>query len=292
YAQETRTTYPSLYVDQKTYKLGESSEFRVSVEKADNGVRVEYRSSFCVVKQTYTFITSKGTTMTDGVQINYDIENVSAKDASIGLRVLLDTWLGEKASSHFTANRAGALAVETAFAGDFTDAWLRSSAGDEPEKEASASFQVLLTAPATRPDSVLAANWKRLNDSPWSFEASSSRNFTLLPYSINDSAVAMYYEPVNVRPGASRSVVVIFGQANDDLYATDDSASASTDSQSPEAVLPSETAPLDEATDLVAVRSILEALNAAIESGIEPTREDLEQFESSLQRLEARKGKY
>ncbi|MBU0928538.1 MAG: hypothetical protein KKA67_12370 [Spirochaetes bacterium] len=287
YDQETRTTYATLSFDQKTYKLGDASEFRVSVSRQDGGARVEFRSSFCVVKQTFSFLASPGATMSDGLGVAFEIENVSQKDAEIGLRVLLDTWLGEKGSAHFSTQALGPLSIETALSGDYSDAWIRSSDG-----QAVTGLQVQLAVPATRPDRLVAANWKRLNDNAWSFEANPARNFTLLPYSINDSAIAMYFEPAPVRPGSTRAIRTVLSQATDS-YPTVASAPAAAGPADPAGIpVPADTAPLDEMADLVAARSVLDAVNAALASGAGMSADDIAALESILRRLEARKSKY
>jgi hypothetical protein len=293
YDQETRTTYATLQIDQKMYKLGDSQEFRVAlVKEASGGVRIEYRSSICVVKQTFSFVTSPGASSTDSIAIRFTIENVSGKDLDIGLRYLLDTWLGEKQNAHFMTEAAGLASTELALAGDYNDTWIRS-----PGEAAAASgsdptvFQVALGGPATRPERVVAANWKRLNDAAWLLDVNASRNFTLLPYSINDSAIALFYEPLTVRPGAERVVELLIGAATDGFKspASGEGKAAVLPRIAP---VPSATAPLDEMTDLVAVRSVLEAINAALSAEGTLGKESLEELQSTLDRLEARKGKY
>jgi hypothetical protein len=59
---------------------------------------------------------------------------------------------------------------------------------------------------------VVFANWKRLNDASWSYTTSSARNFNLLPYSVNDSAVAQYYEPRKVAKGTGFTVTMCMGK--------------------------------------------------------------------------------
>jgi hypothetical protein len=290
YSEETRTTYATLSFDQKTYKLGEASEFRVSVAKeASGGVRIEYRSSFCVIEQTFTFLSSPGATMADGVSLGYRIENVSQKDTPIGLRILFDTWLGEKVQAHFTAQSAGPLSGEVALTGEYADSWIRSSEAAAGSKDA-VSLQFQLSSPATKPDRVLAANWKRLSDAVWAFETGASRNFTLLPYSINDSAVALYFEPVLVRPGSTRTVTTILSQANDGYPPV--SALVEPLNSPLVVTAPAVTAPLDEMVDLVAVRDVLDAINAAISSGAIPSDAELEAMDAVVRQLENRKAKY
>ncbi|GAB1457513.1 MAG: hypothetical protein RBT62_03560 [Spirochaetia bacterium] len=288
YDQEMRTTYPTLMIDQKTYKLGDSSEFRVSVKTDDMGaLRIEFRSAFCVVRQSFTFIASPGSTMSDGVAIDFSIENVSQTEASFGLRVLYDTWLGEKSSAHFSGSLAGPLSVETSLI-DIQDQWIRSSEAGS-SKEATTSLQLLLSSPATRPDRLIAANWKRLNDANWSFDTNAYRNYTLLPYSINDSALALYFDPSVLRPGAARSIRTILSQANDGYPVLADGASMS---PSLSIRAPSESAPLDAMADLIVLRSVLDAINEAIGSGEKPDDQSMANLKKTLQLLETRKLKY
>jgi hypothetical protein len=293
YDQETRTTYATLQIDQKTYKLGDSPEFRVSFSKdSAGGVRIEYRSSLCVVKQSFKFVSSPGSTATDSLSIRFSIENISDKESTIGLRYLLDTWLGEKQSAHFKAGAIGLASTELALSGDYVDQWIRSPGEVAAAGSADAAiFQVLFNGPVTRPDRVVAANWKRLNDAAWLLDVNASRNFTLLPYSINDSAIALYYEPVMLRPGAERVIELLMGVATDGFNSAKvaDSKQPAVPSAS---FVPSETAPLDEMTDLVAVRSVLEAINAALAADKTLNKETIEQLAATLDRLEARKGKY
>ncbi len=281
YDQETRTTYPTLMVDQKAYRFGETVEFRTTVAKDGTGVTIEYRSSFCVVRQSFSFTTSTGATLSDGVMMSVTMENVSQKDSAIGLRYLLDTWLGERAGTHFIGSTGAVLGTEASYGIDSTEPWVKSP-GD-----AGASLQVALTAPATRPDRVIAANWKRLNDAPWAIETSASRNFTLLPYSVNDSALALYYDPVVVRPGASRTITMILGNETSGPQTVARSAPA------PAAATPAaDSGPLDAMADLIAVRSVLDAIDQALSSGGALAPADQASLEATLQRLEARKVEY
>ena len=279
YDQETRTSYLTLYLDQRAYKLGESADFKVTVAREGDGIRVSYRSSHCAISQTFSIVASAGGTK-DSLRISFSLENVSEKDLSIGLRMLLDTWLGEKSGAHFSTQSAGPVSTELTLSGSYTDSWVRSP-GDS-----GATFQLTLADPTTRPDRVILANWKRLNDSPWSMETSPSRTFTLLPYSINDSAMAVFWDPVTVRKGSTRSLDVVLGNQSDPVAASVAATSAPLSS----ATLSS--APLDLASDLVAVREVLARLNEALASGTPPSAELLAQYASIIALLESRKEGY
>ena len=283
YDQETRTTYPTLLVDQKAYKLGDAPEFRTTISKNDSGgVSIEYRSSFCVVRQSFSFATSTGASLSDGIIISMTMENVSQKDSTVGLRYLLDTWLGEKAGIHFVASTGAVLGTEVLYGADSAEPWIKSP-GD-----AGASLQVALSDPATRPDRVIAANWKRLNDAPWTIETNAARNFTLLPYSVNDSAVALYYDPVVVRPGSSRTITLLLGNETTGPQRT----AAAAQPASVGAATVADSAPLDLRADLIAVRSVIDAIDTALSSGSALSTEEEAALEATLKRLEARKVAY
>ena len=61
-------------------------------------------------------------------------------------------------------------------------------------------------------DRIVFANWKRLSDASWSYETSASRDFSLQPYSVNDSAVSQYYDPRLLAPGAQATVTIVLGK--------------------------------------------------------------------------------
>lgn len=302
YDQETRTSYATLHFDQRQYKLGDSPEFRIaSVKAAGAAAKIEYRSSFAVVTQTFAFEASPGASSVDSMSIRFEIENTSSREARIGLRFLFDTWLGEKQAAHFTWQGLGPSATETMVKADQAQTWLRSSADPEGTDPGKAALQLTLVAPATVPDFSIAANWKRLNDAQWALETNASRNFTLLPYSVNDSAVATYYEPAMVRPGATRSITLLLG-ARSDAYGP----SSAVAPQAPalpqdkpaaapiggQAALADQEAKLDEAADLVAARTALERINAALASGAKPSADELDELRRILERLEERKERY
>jgi hypothetical protein len=286
YDQESSTTYPTLMIDQRTYKLGESPEFRTNVSRQPTGALVEYRSSFCVVKFTLKPIAASGSGAADSLAITVQIENISERDYSTGLRYLFDTWLGERSSKHLSIPTLGSVSGEMALSGVYADDWLESP-GD------AVSLVVLLDRPATKPDKILFGNWKRINDTPWSFDVNPSRAFTLLPYSINDSAIALFYEPQPLRRGATRKIDLFLGTNTVKSMLPAKSTDAgwfSIDSST----RPGESTaiPLAVMTDLILARKLLKDLNDLLAAGLDPSPADLAAFEETLRRLEDRKSNY
>jgi hypothetical protein len=285
--QDTRTTFATLSADGRQSKLGDASDFRVSAARTDTGLRIEFRSSSFVVRQLLDFAKSEGSALADGIRVTFEIENVSEREASIGLRYLVDTWLGEKSGVHFVSAGKPRIAEETAILAASDDKWV-GSPGDK------ASFMVQFVGPGIdRPDKVVLSNWKRLSDSPWAFDVNPQRNFTLIPYSINDSAIALFWEPAPVGRGASRRLSFAMGSLNEKGYPV---ASGKTSTEEIFASTVLTTGTPDVATsmagDLIAVRDLISRIDRAISAGGTISNDELSAWGKILDRLEERKKGY
>ena len=71
------------------------------------------------------------------------------------------------------------------------------------------SFANPMDSNAKTPDFLHFANWKRLDDTPWKLKFTEGRSFNYFPYSVNDSAVCYFYEPVEIHPGDLVSYTVL-----------------------------------------------------------------------------------
>ncbi|MFI5368686.1 MAG: hypothetical protein ACHQ1F_06705, partial [Spirochaetia bacterium] len=209
-AQDPRTTMLSVVVGNKIYRMGETSAFSETVEKSARGGRFVWKSSFLQVTETFTFISSPDSSVTNGVQIDIGLKNVSEKSFNAGVRYLFDTWLGESSFVHFRTDTLSQMSRElTLLPRDNALYWVSPLVGD-PED---IGLQVMTSgAGLTVPDRVVFANWKRLSDAPWSYETSTDRNFSQLPYSVNDSAVSQYYDPRAIPPGTEVTITLLLGK--------------------------------------------------------------------------------
>ncbi len=189
--EDPRTTILTVLFGSKIYRMGDSFEFRQAVIGEGDSASITWSSSRLNVTERFSL--EKAT-----LTITIGVENVSEQDLKIGIRYLLDTYLGEK-GTHFTADGLP-VKVETDYVWA-TPYEIVSSDGKNTQLAISVTG-----SSSTDPDRIVIANWKRLNDTTWDFEANQSRDFSLLPYSINDSSVALYYEPEMVPSSTTRSV--------------------------------------------------------------------------------------
>ncbi len=141
-----------------------------------------------------------------GFLMTYTITNISSEELSIGFRTLIDTH-----------NYPGG--------DDFTLVWRDLSYDEELQwygdtvpvqwsttRSTKRSNRLFFGVPeGDRPDRMVFANWKILDDGGWKYRYRALRGYESLPYSLNDSAVALFYDPVVVPPGESITRTYLYG---------------------------------------------------------------------------------
>lgn len=304
-SQDPRTTSLSVVVGNKVYRMGESSEFSEKAEKVPGGARFTWKSSFLQVTETFTFIAAADATVSTGVRIDLSLKNLSEQDISAGARYLFDTYLGESRNLHFRTATISQLTKELALTSADKAAWWESPLANDPD---GFGFQVMMSGPGlTVPDRVVFANWKRLSDSAWSYDVSAARGFSLLPYSVNDSAAAQYYGPRTIPRSGEATFTLAIGLFSKAGYSTIPTAAvAPTTPTTPAVTTPpadissgvkeSLTEGKNAASDAEAIRADLSAVNAILKEldskpgGI--TDDELALIEAALKDLGSRAGRY
>jgi len=299
--QDPRTSVLSVVYGNRIYRMGESSEFKETVEKVSGGARFVWRSTFLQVTETFTLIAPTGSTVSSGVRIDLSLRNLTDQEITAGARYLLDTYLGEPANVHFKTSTLAQVNRElTLTPGDKTAWWASPLANDKNQF----GLQVMLGGPGiTVPDRVVFANWKRLSDSSWAYDTSAARNFSLLPYSVNDSAVAQYYEARAIPRSCELIFTLVMGLVSPSGY-TGLTGTAAAPAPAPAAdfstsVLQSlaqgRTASDDAqaaTADLASVNAILGEIDARMGSSVSMSDEELALIETALKDLQARSGRF
>jgi hypothetical protein len=193
--QDPRTSFLTLLVDERAYKMGDASSFRVRIGEGGRPSLI-FESSFLLVTQEFDFIKTAGSSEINGVKITIGIENRSSQQAEIGARLVLDTSLGESVSGpHFVTDSRG-IAAETMVDKRNSDHWWISR---------NDRLSLMGSIKDENSDSLLFANWKRISEVPWKMGYLAGRNFSLPPYSVDDSAVCYYFDPLPLARGAIRT---------------------------------------------------------------------------------------
>jgi hypothetical protein len=198
---DARTSSLAISIDGRRTKLGDTQEYRISTRRNASGAEVEFASLVAVITQKISFIRSTDSQVSNGFKIVYEVRNLSSRDFKVRIRQIWDTRLGEKSSQHFATDSLSRVEEELLFTRD-TDAAFIASPGE------TSTFMLLLKN-VERPDNIVLANWKRLSDSIWYYNTL-MRGFSLAPYSINDSAMALFWEDAIVKAGFSRSFTSYF----------------------------------------------------------------------------------
>jgi hypothetical protein len=293
--QDPRTSFLALMVNEQNYKLGESSAFKTRLGGTPSAPAIIFESSFLTVTEEFSFVKTPGSSLVNGVRITITMSNRSEQAVQAGARLLIDTNLGEGDTVHFATDRRQ-ISAETVIDGASGDLyWVSKNKQLGLMGSLSGS---LSGGDLTKPDLVHFANWKRLNDAPWKMAFSGGRNFNMLPYSVGDSAVCYYYDPVTIGKGGSRKISLILASEDENGFNLigGTPAAVPTDVSSP---VPAESfrpavqsengspAELMDA-DLIALGNLIAKIDEYVSAGASISDEEMAALESAVSRLKTR----
>jgi hypothetical protein len=214
-------SYTLIYVDNDIYVFGsEQGEFSKNPVSIDDSVEVVWQNELVWVRQEVRFVRRKESDVEDGVLITYSVENASDRKREIGIRQLFDTWLGEGSSGHFVLHNGKTLDFETRLEG--VDVPLSWKSERLLENIPVVLRGVLRGELVSTPEKVVFANYRSLHQHPLDYRVSRKKGFDNLPYSRNDSAVALYYGPVTLWPGDTYEFATILGLSGEGDYGVRD----------------------------------------------------------------------
>jgi len=192
YENDPSTTFISVSVDGKVYQLGKSRAFRTKVESIDGNTAVIYESSFLTVTKIITPVRTISSPNANGIKMVINVENKSGKDISVGLRILIDTHLGEgRGEVPFVTDNLTITGEAIVPFSSGENYWITRGT----DISLMGSISNILNDDSKTPDFLHFANWKKLNDVPWKAAFREGWSFNNVPYSIGDAAVCYYYEP-------------------------------------------------------------------------------------------------
>ncbi|QEN07578.1 hypothetical protein EXM22_06095 [Oceanispirochaeta crateris] len=193
--RDNRTSYTDLVLDNRVYRLQKNSFFNQHIEEHSGFIVAHWSNNILHVTQSVQV--DHGI---KGFKITITVRNLSKNYISVGLKELLDTHNNTEGPDFMVEGNQPVDSEKRWIAAAIPAYWGTFPANDTGSR-------MTYTALGDRkPDQLIFANWKRLNDSDWDFNLREGRDFSLLPYSINDSAAAIYYNPVSIPPGTELSV--------------------------------------------------------------------------------------
>jgi hypothetical protein len=281
-ADDPTTSKWKLQIADKVYVLGDDQGFATSVESTATGARITWTSKILVATLSLDFILSANSAVADGLKLDMTLVNVSSASVKAGIRWVLDTNLGEK-KEHFRLSSGDPVSNETKLEGSYPDFWDSPSAVDD-----AFGLIVMLGKGSTPPSRVIFANWKRLDESSWDSGFKQGREFNLLPYSFNDSAVAEYWDPQDIAPGLSREVVVAMGLQSGQSFADFRVASANPIDDLLKKNRNPALSAIDQ--DIASLNTLAAQIDAKLADAANVSPEDLKLLQAVLDQIEARKN--
>ncbi len=290
--KDPETSFLSISTDNKILKMGSTSGFSQKIYSSSNGGTIVWSSKELIITESFAFIKSKESALSDGFSITVDVENLSDKSSNIGIGYLFDTFMGEEQNAHFLLDSGVSITSEASYSSQFPNYWI-SPSSDTGIK----GLQGMVRGPGiTVPDKIIFANWKRLQNNLWNYQVKTSRNFNLIPYSINDSAVAMIFDPIRVDSKSSRSVTIVMGGYTGSTFQAGSSENDSDISNIFESAISTETDPQNVESslrsDLLAINDLIKKIDVLLEYPDNVTDAEVELIEQILDTLEQRKKLY
>ena len=191
-ADEPLASFLSINIDGKVYRLGNTKQFRTRIERLNGDPALVFESPFVRVTQLFTPVKTSGSNALNGVMVTIKVQNISSVKSAVGVRMLLDTTLGEGRRRVPFITNTQVITSETLLDGNSKELFWIS-------RGRKVSLMGSIVSPAggsgKDPEIVHIANWKRLNDAQWKLNISQGRSFNNLPHSVGDSAVCYFFGP-------------------------------------------------------------------------------------------------
>ena len=202
------TSYASISIDGVVYQYGEpgnGTPLRIpSLAPGRLAVESAWRYGTIVVTQTAEIVTAPSTGRADTALFRYQIQNFGPVPRQVGIRLLFDTELKYNDGAPLRIPGLPPITRELDLRGAEVPTYWQAfySLTDQPDTSAQGS---LIGGEAVRPDRMVVARWPGIYPSPWDYQVDPTRSITA------DSAVALYWLPVEVGPGESRTIATYYG---------------------------------------------------------------------------------
>lgn len=152
--------------------------------------------------QTLSLISATPGGEPNTVEIRYAVRNNDSSAHDIGLRIMLDTMLGNNDGAPFRVPNIGDITTETEFlSADIPQYFDVFDDLANPTVQAKGS---IVGSSATPPDRLVMAHWGKIYDSPWDYVIDNTSVFS-------DTALAYFWNPVSVGAGEERVFVTYYG---------------------------------------------------------------------------------
>lgn len=160
------------------------------------------------VEQILSFSKSSTTGLYDTVSIKYRVTNQDKSPHKIGLRIMLDTMLGANDGAPFRVGDK-AILTDTYFQlANMPTFWQAFDALSDTKVTAQGT---VVGPDVTTPDKMYFSDWGSLADGLWDFQYKAGEEFLREGEYELDSATALFWTPVMINPGETKTYVTKYG---------------------------------------------------------------------------------
>jgi hypothetical protein len=194
-------------VDGINYEYGTDGVVLELPTNNGNYIQSSWKYGDIRVTQTNSFVTNPSTGRADTMQIKYLYENLDQTEShDVGLRILLDTMLGNNDGAPFQVPGYGAVTMEREFLkseDQIPDYW---QCFDDLSDPTVVSQSTLKGSGATEPDRLIFADWGDFYyGHDWDYPITPSKLIT------DNSSVGLYWNPTSLGPGETKEYVTYYG---------------------------------------------------------------------------------
>jgi len=184
------TTYFRFYQDNMRLPFGEGGGIYYSeINIKNNKIYYYWKDDKIKISTEYLLFASEKDALFDSLEVALKTENLTKDTTLLNFFLCIDTYLGEKSDNHFIL--PGNLTINKE--SEKYKSYLPSSITSSGENNMYGVNILFNLQDKVKPDRVFFANWKRIDNSIGLFKTKEDRNFSLEPYSIDDSAVFIEY---------------------------------------------------------------------------------------------------
>lgn len=159
------------------------------------------------VQQILQIENNPSTTRKDLISIQYQCTNRSTEKKNIGIRIMMDTMLGENDGSPFKIN-GDPVTREREYRGEGIPKIFQAMNSLKDPNIVATGY--LYYNQAERPDKVQFASWTDIHDSDWEYVVNTSQTI------LHDSALAVYFDEEPLAAQKTKTVVTRYGVYNAD----------------------------------------------------------------------------
>ncbi len=196
---ETSKTTVRLDGSTYQYKANGNSTLNADHTVHSSGMNINNKIQ---VTQELSIVKNLTTGLFDTIQIQYTISNTDTEAHNVGLRIMMDTMLGDNDNAPFNVPGYGDLTTQKEFSGmDLPQYWQAFDSLSNPSVIAAGT---LIKSAVDKPDRVQFTSWSTVSSVLWGHVPSAGR-------SNGDSAVCVIWDEKDILPGETKTFTTFYG---------------------------------------------------------------------------------